>query len=445
VRPPTAFLSYSQESPDHNVWVVQFATRLRECGVDAKLDKWEVAPGDELTHFMESSVRDSAFVLMVCTPVYKEKADRRRGGVGYEGSIISSQLYDKNDQRKFIPILRQGTWHQAFPTFLSTKLGINLVGDPYSKDEFEKLLDALLGRTPPPPPIGPASPHPPRKAAPSGALGARIAPDKRSGSRKTWLLLAILLAGGTLAFLQGPPLWNVGGEQHASVVGSALSPRDSSSAAEVDGGMVEPTPDELLANDLSRGNVTGGIVGPAVSNQLSAERSEPNPRLEIDLLNATHATQKPDRRSPTDSDLVLRSGTLRSITDLVSTDGAAIYFDPRHDLPTACPGGAVARFNGAGGMSRTAPVPCVNGKLVFQPLALPRWEDRFNSNTGHCLTFALGEQSVHYSSSLVGADEVVTPEGAIGFRIDRSVANADAPQVVLTNSPGSNGSIPCSV
>jgi hypothetical protein len=41
-RPPTAFVSYSYDSPEHKEWVLKLASRLRAHGVKATLDKWEI-------------------------------------------------------------------------------------------------------------------------------------------------------------------------------------------------------------------------------------------------------------------------------------------------------------------------------------------------------------------------------------------------------------------
>lgn len=54
---PTTFISYAWESDDLKTWVKNLATQLREKGIDAKLDQWEVIPGDQMPHFMEKSVR----------------------------------------------------------------------------------------------------------------------------------------------------------------------------------------------------------------------------------------------------------------------------------------------------------------------------------------------------------------------------------------------------
>ena len=81
--PFTAFISYVWEDDEHVAWVERLATRLRtKDGIDVTLDRWDAGPGDELPWFMEKTIRESRFVLLVCTPSYKAKFDERRGGVG---------------------------------------------------------------------------------------------------------------------------------------------------------------------------------------------------------------------------------------------------------------------------------------------------------------------------------------------------------------------------
>ena len=76
---PKAFVSYSHDSQEHKKWVLDFATRLRNSGVDAILDQWELQPGDDLPHFMEKYLRTSDRVLMICTDQYVEKANTGAG------------------------------------------------------------------------------------------------------------------------------------------------------------------------------------------------------------------------------------------------------------------------------------------------------------------------------------------------------------------------------
>jgi hypothetical protein len=43
----------------------------------------------------------------------------RRGGVGYEGHIITAEILSSVGANKFIPVLRQGDWPTAMPTPLN--------------------------------------------------------------------------------------------------------------------------------------------------------------------------------------------------------------------------------------------------------------------------------------------------------------------------------------
>jgi hypothetical protein len=96
-KAPRTFISYAWEGEAHRIWVRELATRLRRDGVDVRLDQWDTAPGAELTAYMESAIRDNDFVLMICTPTYKSKSDGRRGGVGYEGSVITGELFARGN------------------------------------------------------------------------------------------------------------------------------------------------------------------------------------------------------------------------------------------------------------------------------------------------------------------------------------------------------------
>src|SRR6266545_6910363 len=94
-RPVRVFISYSWDDDQHKIWVRDFAMRLRQDSIDALLDRWHVVPGEALPEFMERSVRESDYVIVICTPIYKAKSDERRGGVGYEGDIMTGELYAK--------------------------------------------------------------------------------------------------------------------------------------------------------------------------------------------------------------------------------------------------------------------------------------------------------------------------------------------------------------
>jgi hypothetical protein len=151
---PTAFISYSWDNDAHKNWVRDLAARLRGDGLEVTLDRWHAQPGDQLPHFMEKSIRESDFVLIVCTPYYKERADRRAGGVGYEGDIITGEVFNGAEQRKFIPLLRAGDWAQAAPSWLAGKYYVDMRGDPYDEAMYGDLSTTVFNRRELPPPVG---------------------------------------------------------------------------------------------------------------------------------------------------------------------------------------------------------------------------------------------------------------------------------------------------
>mgnify|MGYP002397389912 CR=1 FL=1 len=97
---PKLFISYSWSSPEHEQWVLDLATELRDSGVDVILDKWDLREGHDAYAFMERMVSDPDIkkVILVCDHMYAEKADGRSGGVGTEAMIITPEIYGKQDQ-----------------------------------------------------------------------------------------------------------------------------------------------------------------------------------------------------------------------------------------------------------------------------------------------------------------------------------------------------------
>ena len=142
---PKVFISYSWEDESHKQWVKHLADELLKNGIDATLDQYDLALGDRLPLFMEKSISDSDYVLVICTPKYKEKSDNRKGGVGYEGHIISGELLSTGNERKFIPIMRKGTAVSAIPRCLSGKLGVNLVDGGDYENNFKDLITTIWG------------------------------------------------------------------------------------------------------------------------------------------------------------------------------------------------------------------------------------------------------------------------------------------------------------
>ncbi len=153
-KPPCVMFSYAWENEDHKLWVKELAKRRQSEGIKVTLDQWDSAPGDQLTHFMETSIRENNYILVICTPLYRKKSNQRLGGVGYEGDIMTGEVVNFQNQRKFIPILRSGNWKTSIPTWMRGKYGIDLSGYPYSEVHYRDLLATLHGVREQAPPVG---------------------------------------------------------------------------------------------------------------------------------------------------------------------------------------------------------------------------------------------------------------------------------------------------
>ncbi len=141
---PKVFISYSWSNPTHEQWVIDLANELTESGVHVILDKWDLKEGHDSVAFMEKMVTDPKItkVAMICDEIYASKADGRSGGVGTETQIISREVYENQEQGKFVAIIperdSQGKAH--LPTYYKSRIYIDLSEPDNYADNFEKLL-----------------------------------------------------------------------------------------------------------------------------------------------------------------------------------------------------------------------------------------------------------------------------------------------------------------
>lgn len=140
---PKLFISYSWSDPEHQQWVLDLATALRESGVDAILDKWDLKEGHDAVAFMEKMVTDPEIgkVAMICDKTYAEKADGRAGGVGTETRIISAEVYAKQAQEKFVAVVREKDEEgkPCVPTYYKSRIHIDFSEDDRYADSFDFL------------------------------------------------------------------------------------------------------------------------------------------------------------------------------------------------------------------------------------------------------------------------------------------------------------------
>lgn len=104
------FISYSHDTTEHEKCVLDLSDRLRDDGIDANIDQYQTNPAEGWQLWMEKQIRDSQFVILVCTETYLKrvmKEDEGRGkGVMWESTIVYSYLYDAGVvNEKFVPVV----------------------------------------------------------------------------------------------------------------------------------------------------------------------------------------------------------------------------------------------------------------------------------------------------------------------------------------------------
>lgn len=138
---PKVFISYSWSSDDITM---PLAERLVSHGVDVVLDKWDLKEGQDKYAFMEQCVNNPEVdkVLIVCDQKYADKANNRKGGVGDETAIISTEIYGKVNQEKFIPIIAEcdEEGNPYVPVYIKSRIYVDLSNAEQYEAEYEKLL-----------------------------------------------------------------------------------------------------------------------------------------------------------------------------------------------------------------------------------------------------------------------------------------------------------------
>jgi len=125
-------------------WVIKLAQRLVNDGIDTIVDFWNLKHGHDKYQFMESMVTDKTidFVLIICDQTYTEKSNDRTGGVGDETVIISSELYGKFKQEKFLPLILERTEDASptVPVYIKSRIYFDFSDVNNYENEYEKLI-----------------------------------------------------------------------------------------------------------------------------------------------------------------------------------------------------------------------------------------------------------------------------------------------------------------
>lgn len=143
INKPKVFVSYSWNPPSNQKNVFELIEKLESDEIKVVYDKKDLYPGQDMNYFMESTLTSDEIdaVIIVCNKDYVEKANSRKGGVGYESELILTEVKNKPLQRKYIPIVieHDENGELPLPNFIKSRLCIDL-----SKDTgYAELLDAI--------------------------------------------------------------------------------------------------------------------------------------------------------------------------------------------------------------------------------------------------------------------------------------------------------------
>lgn len=139
------FISYAHEDDNYKEWVKSLVDRLIKHGINVKFDQYDLHLTDSITQFMENSISDSNFVILLISKNYIAKAKERTGGVGYEVDLTTGEIYANKFRSKFIPILVEVDYPEV-PEFLK---GFNAlkIDDLSSYDDiYLKLYSYITGQ-----------------------------------------------------------------------------------------------------------------------------------------------------------------------------------------------------------------------------------------------------------------------------------------------------------
>jgi tetratricopeptide (TPR) repeat protein len=156
--PVRVFVSYAWESEEFKAKVKSLAARLRQDGVNARLDAWH-NDGLPIPDFMDREIELADLILVVCSPAYRSKVRRMReseqvSGVGWEQSLLTSSLWTGTRSRKdVVLVLLSGTWHESAPTFLADLPYVDLSGLSSFEARYKDVFRRLTGQTEKAPPM----------------------------------------------------------------------------------------------------------------------------------------------------------------------------------------------------------------------------------------------------------------------------------------------------
>ncbi len=142
------FISYKRSNDQISIWVKKFCDDLRNLGIDAKLDKYEMKFGDSVSKKMTTLIREADAFIFVITSDSVTVADNQdgKGALNYEIQLMNDRRM--NEGIPIIGLLKDG---DKLPGFLADNRYADFRSNRNYKNSLEELVSDLLGKTGPPP------------------------------------------------------------------------------------------------------------------------------------------------------------------------------------------------------------------------------------------------------------------------------------------------------
>lgn len=139
------FISHTSKAADSIEWVKSLALYLIDQGIQARLDKFHLRRGMDLPQWMCNELALANKVVVVCDEAYKQKADGRLGGVGWETMIIQGDIANLPlDSTKYQVVVRTIDMEKGLPMYLRTRYAFHAPNNTADQAFREELVKELL-------------------------------------------------------------------------------------------------------------------------------------------------------------------------------------------------------------------------------------------------------------------------------------------------------------
>ncbi len=139
------FISHTSKTDEAIEWVKSLALYLIDQGIQARLDRFHLRRGMDLQQWMCNELAMARKVVVVCDEAYKQKADGRLGGVGWETMIIHGDISSlPPDSTKYQVVVRAPEIDKGLPMYLKTRYAFHAPGPVQDQAFREELVKELL-------------------------------------------------------------------------------------------------------------------------------------------------------------------------------------------------------------------------------------------------------------------------------------------------------------